>query len=154
MIKSDSSTRSAVQDRREWRCGEILWSAYEVCDTVLSGNQRFGGTYCFHLSVQGAVWAHSSEILLPSDWHCLSNLPPHLWATSCVFIARTSQQLDQFSQNLVLKFYVPQSNYTDIGCIIPQYSVIKKDGLNFVGLYFLNYTWYANDLHNIWKRRS
>ena len=26
--------------------------------------------------------------------------------------------------------------------------VIKKDGLNFVRLYFLNYTWYANDLHN------
>ena len=34
------------------------------------------------------------------------------------------------------------------------YSVIKKDGLNFVRLYFLNYTWYVNDLHNIWKRRS
>ena len=31
------------------------------------------------------------------------------------------------------------------------YSVIQKDGLNFVRLYFLNYTWYVNDLHN---RRS
>jgi hypothetical protein len=29
------------------------------------------------------------------------------------------------------------------------YSVILKDGLNFVRLYFLNYTWYVNDLHNI-----
>jgi len=29
------------------------------------------------------------------------------------------------------------------------YSVIQKDGLNFVRLYFLNYTWYENDLHNI-----
>jgi hypothetical protein len=29
------------------------------------------------------------------------------------------------------------------------YSVIQKDGLNFVRLYFLNYTWYMNDLHNI-----
>jgi len=29
------------------------------------------------------------------------------------------------------------------------YSVIKKDGLNFVRLYFLNYTWYVDDLHNI-----
>jgi hypothetical protein len=27
--------------------------------------------------------------------------------------------------------------------------MIKKDGLNFVRLYFLNYTWYVNDLHNI-----
>jgi len=35
-----------------------------------------------------------------------------------------------------------------------KYSVIKKDGLNFVRLFFLNYTWYVNDLHNIWKRRS
>jgi len=30
-----------------------------------------------------------------------------------------------------------------------KYRVIKKDGLNFVRLYFLNYTWYVNDLHNI-----
>ena len=29
------------------------------------------------------------------------------------------------------------------------YSVIQKGGLNFVRLYFLNYTWYVNDLHNI-----
>ena len=29
------------------------------------------------------------------------------------------------------------------------YSVIQKDSLNFVHLYFLNYTWYVNDLHNI-----
>ena len=28
-------------------------------------------------------------------------------------------------------------------------SLIQKDGLNFVRLYFLNYTWYVNDLHNI-----
>jgi len=31
--------------------------------------------------------------------------------------------------------------------------VIKKDGLISVRLYFVNYTWYVNDLHNIWKRR-
>jgi hypothetical protein len=29
------------------------------------------------------------------------------------------------------------------------YSAIQKDGLNFVRLYFLNYTWYVNNLHNI-----
>jgi len=29
------------------------------------------------------------------------------------------------------------------------YRVTQKDGLNFVRLYFLNYTWYVNDLHNI-----
>ena len=29
------------------------------------------------------------------------------------------------------------------------YSVIQKDGLNFVRLYFLNYTFYADDPHNI-----
>jgi hypothetical protein len=32
---------------------------------------------------------------------------------------------------------------------VVKYSVIQKDGINFVGLYFLNYTWYVNDLHNI-----
>ena len=31
--------------------------------------------------------------------------------------------------------------------------MIQKDGLNFVRLYFLNYTRYVNDLHDIWKRR-
>jgi len=30
-----------------------------------------------------------------------------------------------------------------------KYSLIQKDGLNFVRLYFLNYAWYVNDLHNI-----
>ena len=29
------------------------------------------------------------------------------------------------------------------------YSVIQKDGLNFVRLYFLNYTWYVKYLHAI-----
>ena len=32
-----------------------------------------------------------------------------------------------------------------------KYSVIQKDGLSFVILYFLNYTCYVSDLHNIWK---
>jgi hypothetical protein len=32
---------------------------------------------------------------------------------------------------------------------LQKYRVIQKDGLNFVRLYFLNYTWYVNDLHNI-----
>jgi hypothetical protein len=40
-----------------------------------------------------------------------------------------------------------------LGCFWPSsgtlYRVIKKDGLNFVSLYFLNYIWYVNDLHNI-----
>jgi hypothetical protein len=30
-----------------------------------------------------------------------------------------------------------------------KYSVIQKDGLNFVRLYFLNYKWYVNDLLTI-----
>jgi len=29
-----------------------------------------------------------------------------------------------------------------------KYRMIQKDGLNFVRLYFLNYTWYVNGLHN------
>ena len=32
---------------------------------------------------------------------------------------------------------------------IYEYRVIQKEGLNFVRLYFLNFTWYVNDLHNI-----
>ena len=29
------------------------------------------------------------------------------------------------------------------------HSVLQKDGLNFIRLYFLNYTWHVNDLHKI-----
>jgi hypothetical protein len=32
---------------------------------------------------------------------------------------------------------------------IPTYRVIQKDGLKFVRLHFLNYTWYVNNPHNI-----
>jgi hypothetical protein len=37
---------------------------------------------------------------------------------------------------------------------IMKYSVIKKDDLKVVRLYFLNYTWYVNDLNSIRNRRS
>jgi len=30
-----------------------------------------------------------------------------------------------------------------------KYRMIQKDGLNFIHLYFLSYTWYVNDLHYI-----
>jgi len=30
-----------------------------------------------------------------------------------------------------------------------KYRAIQKDGLNFVCLYFLNYTWYANGTHQL-----
>ena len=30
-----------------------------------------------------------------------------------------------------------------------KYSVFQKDEVNFLRLYFLNYTWYVNDLHKI-----
>jgi len=39
--------------------------------------------------------------------------------------------------------------YTVGSVLIQFYRAIKKDGLKFVRLYFLNYTWYVNDLHNI-----
>ena len=35
-----------------------------------------------------------------------------------------------------------------------KYRMIQNDGLNFVHLYFLTYTWYVNDLHKIWNRKS
>jgi len=34
-------------------------------------------------------------------------------------------------------------------CKFLQYSMFEKDGLHFVRLYFLNYTWYVHELHNI-----
>jgi len=42
----------------------------------------------------------------------------------------------------------------DVCCVLTVrtsniYSVIKKDGLSFILLYFLNYERYVNDLHNI-----
>ena len=45
--------------------------------------------------------------------------------------------------------YKRGEEYKNVIKIFQNYSVIKKDGLNFVRLYFLNYTWYVDDLHNI-----
>jgi hypothetical protein len=33
--------------------------------------------------------------------------------------------------------------------VVPMMMMIQKYGLSFVRLYFLNCTWYVNDLHNI-----
>jgi len=44
--------------------------------------------------------------------------------------------------------------YCSKSCFLHKYRVIQKDGPNFIRLYFLNYTWYVNDPHNIWKSRS
>jgi hypothetical protein len=45
-------------------------------------------------------------------------------------------------------FEIPLSLKLNRGLVVDfdLYSVIRKDGLNFVRLYFLNYTWYVNDL--------
>jgi len=39
--------------------------------------------------------------------------------------------------------------YVSRSPVFEKYSVIQKDGLKFVHLYFLNYTRYVNDLHNV-----
>jgi hypothetical protein len=49
--------------------------------------------------------------------------------------------LDGYSTHIKFIFF--------IHFIAPLYSVIKKDGLNLLRLYFLNYKWYVNALHNI-----
>jgi len=46
-----------------------------------------------------------------------------------------------------LNVYIIHASHSHTCLMI--YRVIQKDGLNFVRLYFLNYTWYVNDLHNI-----
>jgi len=40
-------------------------------------------------------------------------------------------------------------NFCEVVKNFRMYSVIQKDGLNFVRLYFLNCTRYVNGLHNI-----
>ena len=45
--------------------------------------------------------------------------------------------------------FEPSQNLRQTELYTAIYSVIQNDGLNFVRLYFLNYTWYVNDLHNI-----
>jgi hypothetical protein len=63
-----------------------------------------------------------------------------------------SQVFNQFAP--ARSFYCSCRYLITTGTVQYSYSVIKKDGLNFVRLYFLNYTRYVNDLYNIWKRRS
>ena len=70
-----------------------------------------------------------------------------IWNTCSLYsYCNTRDQVSQSYIKKQAKFYL---------CMFESiYSMIQKDGLNFVRQYFLNYTWYVNDLHNIWKRRS
>jgi hypothetical protein len=60
----------------------------------------------------------------------------------CTLTDGTTKQINTNKQRCVDRIF-------NIGTEIFKYSVIKKDGLNFVRLYFLNCTWYVNDLYNI-----
>jgi len=53
---------------------------------------------------------------------------------------------DTLSNNLKSMCGYSYKRRGHLGC---KYSVMQKDGLSFVHLYFLNYTWYVNDLDNI-----
>ena len=64
----------------------------------------------------------------------------------------------QQSASLIPPFYVLLQFYIFVSTFLPylyfplvaaSYSVIQKDGLNFLHLHFLNYTRYVDDLHNI-----
>ena len=79
---------------------------------------------------------------LKSSYHC-----PSLWIPAIFLLLYVAENVKQRSLNMDFVPFCQTSGYP-----VCKYSVIKKDGLNF--LYFLNYTRYVNDLHNIWKRRS
>ena len=83
--------------------------------------------------------------------HLLLFLSTQLWRGTKTFQNKSAhQQTDKYRPLLVERFYVMVGRHR----ASLKYSVIQKDGLNFVRLNFLNYIWYVNDLHNIWERRS
>ena len=57
-------------------------------------------------------------------------------------------------KNTIQDYLLLNNTYVPLWWTGTKYSVIQKDRLNFVRLYFLNCTRYVNDLHNILKRRS
>jgi len=91
-------------------------------------------------------------------WSTFSRLS-HFWAiwdcsTSSQYIGQGNHFNNLFLPWCYSKCFEYNKMMKEVRCFILIYSMIQKDGLNFVCLYFLNYTWYMNDLHNIWKRRS
>jgi len=71
-----------------------------------------------------------------------------LWCVHVTTVAKENTVSIKYYQCLsVLSLSYPACKL-HLFCII-LYSVIQKDGLNFVRLYFLNCTWYLNDLQNI-----
>jgi len=66
---------------------------------------------------------------------------------SCVKVRQVKLKQSLYRPGQTLR--VPGGLDSQISRQSAHYRMVKKDGLNFVRLYFLNYTWYVNDLHNI-----
>ena len=76
------------------------------------------------------------------------------WPSECYFctvLSRTRLWNSVWILMLFTNLLVPAG---ELWNYVLLYNVIQKDGPNFVRLYFLKYTWYVNDLLDIWKRRS
>jgi len=137
---------------------------YTVCSVPwLNGNlalaEKCSGPLRFRLR----------QVLLYKGAYCCSLNCEPVWASICVLRVENSVEMKQQTARvrcytelrLSWKYY--EENKRGVirwnkdprqDGVMEKYSVIQKDGFNFVRLYFLNYTWYVNDLHNIWKRRS
>ena len=117
---------------------------------VLIFNVQFN--YCFYymyrrfLTLKPLHFTHKTRV-------CSAQFLQH---TAPIFVYRITQLIFVMESHIVL-CEVRTENLCSIlknySCLWHQlrdkYSVIKKDGLNFVRIYFLNYTSYVNDLHNI-----
>ena len=71
--------------------------------------------------------------------HCYSGKEINITHSECMSVTLGIQR-SMHMRRIIL---------SSVACLPQQYRVIQKDGLNFIRLYSLNYTWYVNDLHNI-----
>ena len=107
-----------------------IWSARWSIPSALQ-RARIGRSNCFGHSIAPVV-ATVSPLLWACRWdkrYC--RRMRHAWQTTPIWLLHTERKT-QSDNNL----------YHISGL---KYSVIQKDGRNFVGLYFLNYKWYVRE---------
>ena len=84
-------------------------------------------------------------------WEMMDNKIPNYLLNTIKGIYRNTKVRIKFDDGISEPIHINKG--VRLGCglspvLFNIYRVIQKYGLNFVRLYFLNYTWYVNDLHN------
>jgi len=138
-----------------WQCGKVVGQQYNYTRTVLvtAENRK--------LKIGDR---HPSWLLCSAGWFLADGSGKKSWFLQkgpilCPTTSMTNERAKTFSRTAATAWNLATQKISAVNILSDRpsyttYSVIKKDGLNFVRLYFLNCTRNINDLHNIWNSKS